>query len=48
MALQSLFQIIEAGAEINATDARGKTASNHALARDLSKIVSVIRAHGEL
>ena len=38
--------LLEAGADINATDALGKTALDHALARNLENVVAVLRAHG--
>ena len=38
--------LLAAGADIQATDAVGKTALTHALARGLTSIASVLRAHG--
>ena len=38
--------LLAAGADIQATDADGKTALTHALARGLTSIAAVLRAHG--
>jgi cytohesin len=38
--------LLAAGADINATDAQGKTALAHALERDLERIPEVLRKHG--
>jgi uncharacterized protein len=39
-------QLIAAGADINATDAKGKTAFAHAQERGLTRILEVLRGHG--
>jgi uncharacterized protein len=40
--------LIAAGADLNATDAAGKTALAHALERGLTRITAVLRRHGAL
>ena len=39
-------QLLAAGADLNATDSRGKTAFDHATERDLTRILQVLRQHG--
>ncbi|MBT6144426.1 MAG: ankryin, partial [Gemmatimonadetes bacterium] len=38
--------LLAAGADIQATDAKGKTALAHAIEKDLQRILEVLRRHG--
>ena len=38
--------LLSAGADMNATDAQGKTALDHAMDRGLERIAAVLKAHG--